>query len=191
MGDENEEIGDEESTNPVPRDPGLPPTQPPAGQSGFLPPAWADPDDAITTQQDLAGFGWRAGGFLIDMLPLGIIISLATRPLGSILLALLIGGVARVAYGGLLIAYNGGQTIGMKLMKITCVDATTRGAVTPAQALTRAVSAELMASVSAFVGLLAVVQLADMFWPLWDKSNQTLHDKIGKTIVVRPVETFT
>ena len=49
--------------------------------------------------------------------------------------------------------------------------------------------------VKGFLGLiLAIVTLglysvADYLWPLWDKNNQTLHDKMGKTVVVqtRPV----
>ena len=26
--------------------------------------------------------------------------------------------------------------------------------------------------------------LVDYLWPLWDKKNQTLHDKLAKTVVI-------
>ena len=37
---------------------------------------------------------------------------------------------------------------------------------------------------------LGIVGLLDMLWPLWDKDNQALHDKVASTVVVqRPKRT--
>jgi uncharacterized RDD family membrane protein YckC len=33
---------------------------------------------------------------------------------------------------------------------------------------------------------LLVPHFLDLLWAAWDKNNQTLHDKVAKTIVIRP-----
>jgi uncharacterized RDD family membrane protein YckC len=51
--------------------------------------------------------------------------------------------------------------------------------------MVRAFSAEIIAAAS-LVGLIgSLAQLLDLLWPVWDKRNQTLHDKIGRTVVLR------
>lgn len=37
-------------------------------------------------------------------------------------------------------------------------------------------------------GLAQFFMIADYLWPLWDKKNQALHDKVGKTVVVRRIK---
>src|SRR4030095_16803764 len=34
-------------------------------------------------------------------------------------------------------------------------------------------------------GILSLPLLLDYLWPLWDKENQTLHDKVATSVVVR------
>jgi uncharacterized RDD family membrane protein YckC len=160
----------------------------PSGQSAYLPPSWAEPpSDDPTTGDPFAGFGWRVGGFLIDTILLAVVLSLVLRPLGSLLLQLIVGAVLRVIYNATFMAKWNGQTPGMRLMKITCVDAETRGMITMNQSLTRAATAEVIASLNFFMVILGVAQLVDLLWPLWDKQDQTLHDKVGRTVVVRPL----
>jgi hypothetical protein len=33
---------------------------------------------------------------------------------------------------------------------------------------------------------LSIPHYLDLLWPLWDRQNQTLHDKVASTLVVRP-----
>jgi uncharacterized RDD family membrane protein YckC len=159
------------------------------GQSASVPPAWAEPPtDDPTVGDAFAGFGWRAGGFLIDTILLAVALSLVLRPLGSLIVQLLAGAVLRVVYNAAFMVRWNGQTPGMRLMRITCVDAETRGALTPRQSVTRAACAEVIASLNFFMVILGVAQLVDLLWPIWDKQDQTLHDKVGRTVVIRPVE---
>lgn len=73
-----------------------------------------------------------------------------------------------------------GQTLGKRLMRIRVVP------IDPARRLTRgmAVKRYLVEFVAgSFVPFLHYV---DCFWPLWDKPyQQTLHDKVAKTVVVK------
>ena len=180
-GEHNEEI------EPLPpRLDDLPP--PPTGQRAYLPPSWNEPEAGTAADElPLAGYGWRAGGFLIDGLLLAAISALLVRPFDkSAFVVFGMGAILQVLYGGLLIGFWNGQTVGMKIVRIRCVDLQTRGKVTPPQALVRALSAEVMAAVGAVLTILIVVEAADLLWPIWDAQNQTLHDKIGRTVVVRP-----
>jgi uncharacterized RDD family membrane protein YckC len=96
-----------------------------------------------------------------------------------------IGFAVRGLYAGFLIAFWNGQTVGMKVAKVVCVDASSRGQVPLPQAMVRAFSAEIIAAAS-LIGLIgSLAQLLDLLWPIWDKQNQTLHDKIGRTVVLR------
>ena len=33
--------------------------------------------------------------------------------------------------------------------------------------------------------LLSLPRIIDLAWPIWDRKNQTLHDKFGRTIVIK------
>ena len=47
----------------------------------------------------------------------------------------------------------------------------------------------LMEQILRLIGVVSIVLglpwLLDMLWPLWDARNQTLHDKVAKTVVIR------
>jgi uncharacterized RDD family membrane protein YckC len=141
------------------------------------------PDDIEGTY---AGYGWRVLGYAIDALIVGIFLGIVSRLFGlGVYGSVALGFVVRAFYAGLLIAYWRGQTVGMRAMKLVCVDGQTRAPIPVAQSMIRAFTAELIAAVSLFGALLGLVQLLDLLWPAWDKRNQTLHDKVGRTIVLR------
>ena len=173
---------------PTPAEPALPP--PPADQAAWQPPPWNDAEQGGLSENGpaLAGYGWRVLGFLID----GLILSLATALISrgtTAWVALAFSIAARILYPALLIGQWQGATVGMKVVGIRCVDAETAGPVTMAQSFIRSVGAELIAAVGIVIAIGGVLELLDLAWPIWDKRNQTLHDKIGRTIVTRPPKT--
>ncbi|MFI5493279.1 RDD family protein [Actinoplanes sp. NPDC051859] len=76
--------------------------------------------------------------------------------------------------------YRSGQTLGKKLMKVRVVP------LEPGAKLTRGMAAKRY--LLEFVGGLLVpfLSVLDGLWQLWDKPlQQTLHDKVAKTIVIK------
>lgn len=151
-----------------------------ASGSGELPKA--PPITGMPAPQagDLAGYGLRVVGYLVDGLLVGVLGSLIIYfaiSRSSVVMGIL-GALAGLLYGALLIGGWGGQTVGMKLVGIRCVMAADRAAVPWA-------TAWLRAFVAAVFQVLWIVGLVDLLWPLWDKDNQTLHDKVAQTVVVR------
>jgi uncharacterized RDD family membrane protein YckC len=161
--------------------------RPSADQSAYLPPTW-DVPDTVPSHLDgqLAGYGWRVLGYLIDALVVGAALGIfSTVAHLSVSADLAVGYVVRALYAGLLIAYWRGQTLGMKAVKCVCVDASSRDNVPVAQSMIRAFTAEIIAALSLFGVVLSLTEVVDLLWPAWDKKNQTLHDKVGRTVVVR------
>src|SRR5579863_7223329 len=71
----------------------------------------------------LAGFWIRFLGFFIDGLLLFLIVQLPLRVAhAGFATSLVIVAVTTFLYGSLLIAYNRGQTIGMRAVSVRCVD---------------------------------------------------------------------
>ncbi|GEM_PF-645142 len=145
-----------------------------------------------------AGWGARVGATLIDgiviLVPTGIIAALSYSTTTSInyqtgietttphfgaglFLSLLIPFL----YQFLMLGAKG-QTLGNMAAKTKVVDMS--GAqVTYGRAAGRTGADVAFSLVSSFtIGLLS---LLDVLWPLWDQKNQTLHDKIAQTLVVK------
>ena len=90
----------------------------------------------------------------------------------------MVAAIDGIAYVTLRIA-GSGQTIGMKMMHIRCVDASSgRHPIGLGRSLVRC-----LASVAMGIG--GIPSIIDFFWPIWDSRNQTLHDKLVSTVVVR------
>jgi len=161
----------------------------------------------------IAGYWWRVLAYLIDAIILGIVINL---PLRSSHTNVYVAAVVNVAfifvYGTLFLSRMKGQTIGMMATRIRCVDAVTNGQVTLVQALRRNglfCALDLVGSIyhytkialpthdqslqngrhAIFALLLLIPVIVDVLWPIWDKRNQTLHDKFANTVVLRPTST--
>jgi uncharacterized RDD family membrane protein YckC len=158
-------------------------------QHAFIPPgAPAPASEASLGALDpaLAGFGNRFVGFVLDMavifLPWFLIAKLVEgsgKHSNALVLVLgLIPLVASVIYAWALLTFAQGQTLGMRLMGLRCVDASTGRSVSGKRAFGRAV-AWLIFAIAWFVIVF------DLLWPLWDKHNQTLHDKVASTYVVK------
>jgi uncharacterized RDD family membrane protein YckC len=195
---------------PPPGSPGSPNyPAPPPGPGGYQPPfpggsAYPPPPGAGgygVGPRPLAGYGARLGGWIIDWILLGIVATplllvthslhrthslvvtngLSTHqtgfnvsPGGIALQALIVLG-----YGAILCGSTRGQTVGMMIAKTKAIDENGGGPIGFPRALGRAAFEYLMAI------LLFVPWIVDMLFPVWDPSNQTLHDKVTRTVVVK------
>lgn len=134
----------------------------------------------------LAGYGARAGGFFIDLVPAWVIIGAIARlvhltPAAGLSLILLGWGV----YNFCFFWWLAGQSPGMRLIGLLCVDEATGETPSVAQFAARSASATLIlaATLLGTFGLLGPA--ADLLWANWDRRSQTLHDKLGRTVVLK------
>jgi uncharacterized RDD family membrane protein YckC len=136
--------------------------------------------------------GWwrRAAALLVDSLVIGVLIivplllaALVAAVNEGVGIVLVILGVifaigAPIFYTIYLTGKEPGQTVGKKALGIRVRHAE----------LDRAIgygpSAGRYLITFAF-GILYIPLLVDYLWPLWDKRNQALHDKVANSIVVR------
>jgi uncharacterized RDD family membrane protein YckC len=99
-----------------------------------------------------------------------------------------------VAEGALSLVYSVGflasswqATLGMRLLRIRIARETDLGPVGVGRAAGRSVvvlgAYSALQLVLRFVAGLVI--LVDLLWPLWDSRNQTLHDKVARTVVLR------
>jgi len=150
---------------------------------------------------NLAGYGLRLGAWLIDWVLLNVVtipILLVTHALHHTNTTVIRNGLilhesgyhvtlpgaafqvaVTLAYGAILCGSNRGQTVGMMLVRTRAVDITNGGPIGYPRALGRAAFEYLMAI------LLFVPWIIDMLFPIWDPQNQTLHDKVTRTVVVK------
>jgi uncharacterized RDD family membrane protein YckC len=140
--------------------------------------------DAPMAEVRLASWGRRAAAFLLDgLLLIGVFV--ATSVLASATAGL--GGLEAV--WGLEILFlpslyqwfmvgAWGQTLGKMALRVRVVRGEDAGRVGYPRALGRVASTWAL-------GFFVVPLLLAFLWPLWDKRNQTLYDKMVNTIVVR------
>lgn len=154
-----------------------------------------------------ASFGQRLGAYLLDVviviIPFLIIVALlggfdadnfdadTGRVEEGILaegavFATLLGLVLSMGYFTFLEGGASGQTIGKKALGIRVIRQETGGTVGYARALAR----NAVRSLPGLIRFLSVLwTLLDGLWMLWDRENQTLHDKAARTLVV-PVAAY-
>ena len=138
----------------------------------------------------LASWGRRAGGWFVDLLVYVValvaifVFALATedRDTGEVssiaaLLIFVVWFLGPSLYAWLMVG-AWGQTLGKMAVGVKVVRSTDAGRVSYARALGRAASTWLL-------GLLFLPILLAYLWPLWDRRNQTLYDRMAGTIVVR------
>jgi uncharacterized RDD family membrane protein YckC len=191
--------------------PGVPPSQPPPGnypqhpqqQSGYGQYQAPTPPQGGPSGPR-ASFLQRVGAYILDIIiitiPLLIVFGLLggfdeidqdSAPFspmseGEDLAYTLLGLVVTMLYFILFEGSASGQTIGKRALSIRVINQQTGGSIGYPRALGRnAVRSlpSLIPLVSFFWGLL------DALWMLWDKENQTLHDKAAGTLVV-PVAAY-
>jgi uncharacterized RDD family membrane protein YckC len=169
----------------------------PAG-GGSAPAAYA-PAPALTPRMDYAPWATRALGYIIDSVLVGVVMGVLWAMLGALTAAVgsfgshdMASGMCCVAIGlgavsSLLVGlYNRvylvskrGASIGQGVVKVKVVDAN-GGLLKQNTALIR-----LLAQIG--MGLLPVLPLLDLLWPLWDERRQTLHDKaVGCYVINNP-----
>jgi len=168
---------------------------PPMGSYGA--PSYPPPS-AMYSGPPLANYGQRLGGWLIDWLLLLVI----TLPLSAVTHSFrythlvnasgssyvhfdwgfpgaLLSPLVIVLYGTLLCGSRRGQTLGMMVAGTRAVKVGSGAPIGYGAALGRALFEEFMAA------LLFLPWVIDQLFPLWDDRNQTLHDKVSGTLVVR------
>jgi uncharacterized RDD family membrane protein YckC len=126
-----------------------------------------------------ADFWYRLGGFLIDGVILGLPVNFVLLAVSSVIARQLFALAAGIAYSVYFIGSGSGQTVGMRVLGIRAIDASTGGRVDYGRAFVR----YLVSLVSAFVFLLGYL------WMLWDREKQTWQDKAAGTYVV-PVSDY-
>ena len=131
----------------------------------------------------LAGWGRRAAAVIVDWLVLVAVMfgasiwAFATDdPAAGIVLFFAIF-LLPTLYQWLMVG-QWGQTLGKMALRARVVRAEDAGPVGYGRAAGRAASAWLL-------GILVLPLLLAYLWPLWDKRNQTLYDKMAGTIVVK------
>jgi uncharacterized RDD family membrane protein YckC len=188
-----------------------PPAAPPvAGSGGSGPPAF--PTQSQTQGGDppssgvapYATWGIRAGGYLIDFAIFLVVLAVffvlfrhshtldvhlmarrGTRRRHISAVPFLITGVLYVVYGTLLCGSRRGQTVGMMAVGVRAVRDGTLARLGYGRALARAVFEGVLRLIELLFVLLGLIWALDMLFPLWDSKRQTLHDKVGGSVVVR------
>lgn len=176
----------------------------PAG--GEQPPAYGTPPPAygaVPIGSPYASWWSRVGAYLLDglfvvvivLVPVvvGAVIAFANadidpasdeitgnvQPLGVVIMVLgVIGGIAFDIWNRGVRLGNRGQSIGKGIVGLSVV---------------RAENGQFLGAGAGFLrwlmgfalGIVSCVQLLDLLWPLWDEKNQTLHDKIVGSVVIR------
>ncbi len=148
-------------------------------------PTGADP----VTAAHLASWGRRAGGWFIDLVVYiaaviaSVLVTLPTEDpeTGEISdgAAVFIGVVwlfGPTLYAWLMVG-RWGQTLGKMAVGIRVVQSEDAERVSYPRALGRAASVWIL-------GLFVLPLLLAYLWPLWDRRNQTVYDKMASTIVV-------
>ena len=146
-----------------------------------------------TTLPTQLGTWWqRVGATIMDnlvlLLPSALVGIGATAFAGSY-----VGEIAILIFQGMyftrMLSSPTSQTVGNRVAKTRVVDATTGAAPTRQQAFRRWLPIALFQAVGITASIvlfpLAILIAIDYFLPLYDKRNQTLHDKFAGTIVIK------
>jgi uncharacterized RDD family membrane protein YckC len=140
---------------------------------------------------ELASWGRRLAALLVDAAILGLVVAATVLAAGvpaedlrdrirdgETLLIVLLFLVPEAIYQTWMIGSRS-QTLGKMALRIQVVDAESRSPIGYARAFTRWIST------AALRALFTVPTVVDHLWPLRDPRNQTLHDKLARSIVVR------
>jgi uncharacterized RDD family membrane protein YckC len=121
-----------------------------------------------------ANWGQRAGGYLIDALPIVILdfIGVHIDFIAFFLFGLI--GLAYAIYNRWYLGGTTGQTIGRKALNIKLISEQTGQPIGPLMAFVRDIC-HILDSIACYIGWL---------FPIWDAKRQTFADKILGTVVV-------
>lgn len=124
--------------------------------------------------------GWwqRVGATIVDGLVLIIPNLIVAFVIGASIGSRLVSVIIQVAYTTVMLSQRG-QTVGNMAVGTRVVDSRTGAVPSVGKALGRSVAPVLL------LVLLVIPAIVDIFWPLWDRENQSLHDKMAGTYVIR------
>jgi uncharacterized RDD family membrane protein YckC len=142
--------------------------------------------DRLAQPASLEPSGWwsRVGAQVID----GLVLIVAWVPLlilspgegeslsGGATLAVVLLYAAALLYAPLMLALNNGQTVGKAAMSIRVVRYGDGASIGLGRALLREIPVK---------GVLSIIPLIDVLWPLWQKDNRALHDLVVDSWVVK------
>ena len=155
---------------------------PPYSQFGSPQSNWAPPNASGT---QLADWGPRAGGFLIDWLIIFVpslvldVLASATKA-GFFVFLGYVWGIGMWIWFSVQVG-TAGNSPGMRVVGLRCVSKNTGQTIGPGMAIVRWLL-HIIDSLICFIG---------WFMPLWDSQRQTLSDKIVGTLVYRvPAQGF-
>jgi uncharacterized RDD family membrane protein YckC len=127
----------------------------------------------------LAGWWRRVGATIVDGLLVGVLFAIILAILGvSGFGRSFIEILAQAIYQIVMIGGNGGRTVGNRAASTVVVDTRTGAPASYERAVPRAL-------VAIALGFTVIGGIIDILWPIWDKQNQTLHDKAAGTVVLR------
>ncbi len=116
---------------------------------------------------------------IVDGILLGVVSAIILAVTGSSRgTGYFLEAVLQAVYLILMIGGHGGRTVGNMAASTVTIDG--RTGTTPGY--DRAVPRALVQIVLAFT---IIGGFLDVLWPLWDRQNQTLHDKAAGTVVLR------
>lgn len=153
----------------------------------------ADRESEVPTRADshqYAGWWSRVGATLIDGLllavPIVVLFILAGVTAGEdedssaalIVIAYLLSILIPFVYYTVMHGGERGQTIGKRATGIRVVDEKSGGRLSHGKAFGRY-------AITFVFSLFVIPILLDYLWPLWDDRNQSLHDKVAGSLVVR------
>jgi uncharacterized RDD family membrane protein YckC len=147
---------------------------------------------AAREQAGVSYAGWwrRAAALLIDSILVSVVIAavigiafgvaLVFEAVGGILLvlAIVLAIAAPIFYWIYWTGKEPGQTVGKKMVGIRVRNAEQDRAIGYGASAGRYF-------ITFLFGIFYIPALLDYLWPLWDGRNQTLHDKVANSIVVR------
>jgi uncharacterized RDD family membrane protein YckC len=165
------------------------------------PPRWGSGQDAPV----FATWGIRAGGYLIDFAifaAITVVLVLLMRHSQTLqvhftmkrgtdrhrsisLLPFIISGVLYLVYGTVFCGSRRGQTVGMMAVGVRAVRDGTHERLGYPRAGIRALAESVLRSFELLSPFLILIWFLDFLYPLWDKKRQTLHDKVGRSVVLR------
>jgi uncharacterized RDD family membrane protein YckC len=158
----------------APQEPSQPygtPPPPPAYSGGDN--VYGQPQQSQYAGAQLASWGRRVGGALLDALIFGVPLAIIDLIIGSQAVSNILGFLLTLTLGYL----NGalGQTPGKRIVGIKVVRDADGALLGGGLGIVRAIC-HILDVISCLVGYL---------WPLWDNKNQTFADKVMSTVVLK------
>jgi uncharacterized RDD family membrane protein YckC len=101
------------------------------------------------------------------------------------LLPFIFVAILATLYSTFLCGGKRGQTVGMMAVHVRVVRDGTHDQLGYGKAFVRSIVEQLFRAVGVIISFGFIIWLVDMLFPLWDKKNQTLHDKVVSSVVVR------